>query len=682
MTNTLPTNYQEYIHISRYARWLPEAKRRETWEETVDRYIGFFVEKFPEQELTLVGEVRESILSTSTMPSMRCMMTAGVALDRDNVAGFNCAFVAMEEQRAFDEIMYVLMCGTGMGFSVEENFTQELPTISSDFINDVSEIVVRDSKIGWASAYREVIDKLYNGVIPKWDMSKVRGEGERLKTFGGRASGPEPLESLFKYTVNTFRRFSGQRLPPIAVHDLVCKIADIVVVGGVRRSALISLSDRTDEFLRNAKGQVAVKEYTLLEASGEEGTRKYSMIVDDAPYGDRSLILNLSDFESETLQKDHTVEWYHVHPERALANNSIAYEGRPTVDVFLEEWRSLILSRSGERGIFNRDATLVTMPTRRDKHHIWGTNPCSEIILRSKQFCNLSEVIVREDDTIETLKVKVRIATIIGTFQSSLTNFRYLSAGWSRNTREEALLGVSLSGIMDNKMMAGIDTSMEQLGEILTELADVARDTNIEWAEMIGVNPSASITCVKPSGTVSQLVNCASGIHPRYSDYYIRTVRADKKDPLTEMMVESGFMIEDCVMNPNKTSIISFPIKSPEGSVTRDDFNAVKQLELWKVYQLYWCEHKPSITVYVREDEWLEVADWCYKNFDILSGVSFLPHSDHSYRQAPYQEITEDEFKEGELATPTADWTLLVENADNTTGSQELACTAASCDII
>lgn len=625
----LPTDYQSYIHTSRYARWLPEKNRRETWEETVGRYIDFWGDKLNSKQS---DELRGAILNLEVMPSMRTLMTAGKALERDNVAGYNCSYLAVDNLKAFDESMYVLMCGTGVGFSVERQYINQLPEIAEEFHDTDTTIVVADSKMGWATSYRELLSMLVNGKIPKWDMSKVRPAGSPLKTFGGRASGPQPLVNLFEFSIEIFKHAKGRKLTSIECHDLMCKVADIVVVGGVRRSALISLSNLTDERMRVAK-------------SGQ---------------------------------------WWVDNPQRALANNSISYTEKPDMGIFMKEWEALYESKSGERGIFNRDAARIAAGKsgRRDTEHDFGTNPCSEIILRSKQFCNLSEVVVRSKDTLEDLKRKVKQATILGTLQSTLTTFRYLSKVWARNTEEERLLGVSMTGIMDHPLLS---SSGDNLTEILTQLKEIAIETNKEWAKKLGIPQSVAITCVKPSGTVSQLVDSASGIHPRYSEYYIRTVRQDKKDPLAELMVKAGIPYEDDVMKPDSTYVFSFPMKAPEGSVMRNDRNAIEQLELWKIYQEAWCEHKPSITVYVKEDEWLDVGAWVYRHFDSVSGVSFLPHSEHSYKQAPYQELSEDEYNTLLSAMPKdLDFTNLVdfEKEDTTVGMKEYACTSGACEIL
>ena len=634
---SLPTPYQHFIFISRYARWLEKEGRRETWEETVERYFRFFDEHLSNNknynvDPALRQELKTAILNLEIMPSMRSLMTAGEALKRDNTAGYNCSYVAVNRVRAFDEILYILMCGTGVGFSVERQYVEKLPTIAEVFTDSDTTIVVQDSKAGWAKAFRELISLLIGGQVPQWDLSKIRPAGARLKTFGGRASGPKPLEDLFRFTVDTFRRAAGRKLTSIECHDIVCKVAEIVVVGGVRRSALISLSNLTDERMRDAK----------------------------------------------------TGAWWNDNPQRALANNSVAYKEKPEIGVFMDEWVSLYKSKSGERGIFNRDAakkTVAKLGDRRDPNYDFGTNPCSEIILRDCEFCNLTEVVVRADDTVESLKRKVRLASILGTWQASLTHFPYLSSSWQKNCEEEALLGVSLTGILDNKMMRGEGVV---LADILTELRQETINTNKEWSSKIGINPAAAITCVKPSGTVSQLTDSASGIHPRHNQYYIRTVRADRKDPLCQMMVDLGFPHEPCVMKPDHTMVFSFPMKA-EGSITRNDLSAIEHLELWLTYQRHWCEHKPSITITVREHEWMDVGAFVYKHFDEISGISFLPHSDHSYRQAPYQDCTKAQYETLLEKMPVGvDWSLLkqYEKIDATASSQTFACSGDKCEIV
>ena len=637
--NYLPTSYQEFIHLSRYSRWLPEKERRETWDETVARYFDFFTEHLKElhnYKLTkaLRQELEEAVLSLRVMPSMRCLMTAGEALKRENIAGYNCSYIAVDRPSAFDEILYVLMNGTGVGFSVERQFVSQLPTIAEEFHPSDTVIVVADSKLGWAKALKELVGMLYIGQIPRWDLSKIRPAGAPLKTFGGRASGPEPLEALFNFTVNVFKNANGRKLSSIECHDVVCKIAEIVVVGGVRRSALISLSNLSDDRMRAAK------------------------------HG----------------------QWWTTEPQRALANNSACYTEKPDIGVFMDEWKALYESKSGERGIFNRASAVKVSEQsgrRNTTDYDFGTNPCSEIILRNREFCNLSEVVVRPSDTRKTLLEKVRLATILGTFQSTLVNFKYVSSAWKKNCEEERLLGVSLTGIMDSKLLNG-KSPQHILPALLQDLRNEAVRTNAELSKKIGINQSVSVTCIKPSGTVSQLVDAASGIHARHNPYYIRTVRGDKKDPLTKMMMDSGFPVEDDAMNPSHTSVFSFPMKVDEGAVFRTDLTAIEQLELWLTYQKYWCEHKPSVTISVKEDEWLDVGAWVYKNFDYMSGVSFLPFAEHTYKQAPYQDIKKDEYELLLKKMPqNVEWSKLseYEKTDMTIGSQELACAAGGCEI-
>ena len=622
--------YQSFIHKSRYARWLEEEKRRETWEETIARYIGFWQERGQLNDED-AAEVSAAIIAMEVMPSMRCLMTAGEALKRDNVAGFNCSYLHIDHPRAFDELMYVLMCGTGVGFSVERNFITKLPEVAESFHKTNSVIVVSDSKLGWASAFRELIAMLYAGKIPNWDMGRIRPAGARLKTFGGRASGPDPLEDLFKFCVGVFQKSAGRKLTSIECHDVCCKIADIVVVGGVRRSALISLSNLSDNRMAKAK-------------SGQ---------------------------------------WWESEGQRRLANNSVAYTEKPDFEAFLSEMHTMYDSKAGERGIFSRVAAkkIAARNGRRDADQDFGTNPCSEIILRSNEFCNLSEVVVRENDDLNSLKRKVRLATIIGTLQSTLTDFRYLRVRWKRNTEEEALLGVSLTGIMDHYLLSKPSTDLEKW---LTEMREVAIETNKEWAERLGVNQSVAITCVKPSGTVSQLVDSASGIHPRFSEHYIRRVRSDRKDPLAEYMEKAGFPVERDVMN-DSTVVFSFPVKSPKDSVTVKQVGAMEQLRLWKAYQEHWCEHKPSVTIYYTDSEFLQVSQWIWDNFDLCSGISLLPTSDHIYQQAPYEAIDEDQYNKLVAEMPKdINWENLsqFEQEDNTTGSQELACAGGACEIV
>jgi len=628
-SNYLPTDYQTFIATSRYARWLEEENRRETWPETVQRYINYIATTgLPPKDLE---EIEEAIINLEVMPSMRALMTAGVAADRDNTCIYNCSYLPVDHIRAFDEAMFILLCGTGVGFSVERQSIVKLPDVPEalDMSDDV--IAVKDSKEGWARALHKLLSHLYSGDIPKWDLSKIRPAGARLKTFGGRASGPEPLDDLFKFVVAKFKGAAGRKLTSIECHDIMCKIGEVVVVGGVRRSAMISLSNLSDGRMAHAK-------------SGS---------------------------------------WWENEGQRALANNSVAYTDKPDMEGFMREWLSLVESKSGERGIFSRAAAdkHVEKNGRRETGHEWGTNPCSEIILRPYQFCNLTEVVIRESDNIESLKRKVKLATILGTVQSTFTSLPYLRKIWQKNTEEERLLGVSLTGIMDNMLLSKTVDSPRWLAE----MKQVAIDTNAKYAEKFGIPVAAAITCVKPSGTVSQLVDSASGIHARHSDYYIRTVRGDNKDPLTQFMKDSGIPSEPCVMKPDSTTVFSFPMQSPMSAITRNDMTALEQLELWKTYALAWCEHKPSVTITVRDEEWMAVGAWVYENFDICSGISFLPHSDHTYAQAPYQEIDKETYENLKKQMPSKiDWTALslYEKEDSTNGSQTLACTSGACEIV
>jgi ribonucleoside-diphosphate reductase alpha chain len=640
MSNTLPTQYQQYIHLSRYSRWDYKKKRRETWDETVDRYFDFFRKHLKENHNYKVPKelekgLKKAVLSLDIMPSMRCLMTAGLALEKENIAGYNCAYLPIDTPRSFDELLYVLMNGTGVGFSVEFKHTSLLPFVPDKLHETDTVIVVRDSKLGWAKAFRELISLLYSGLVPKWSTEGVRKAGSPLKTFGGRASGPEPLEDLFRFTVRTFKEATGTKLTPLQCHDIVCKTAQVVVVGGVRRSALLSLSDIGDEQMRACK-------------SGE---------------------------------------WWHREPQRALANNSANYHSNPDVGTFLKEWQALYNSKSGERGIFSSANaerhvnSLNKSETRREPQSDFGTNPCSEIILRPREFCNLTEAVVRADDTVESLQNKVELASILGTWQSTLTNFRYLGSKWKTNCEEERLLGVSLTGIMDSPLTNG--TGKKDLPTLLTDLKTRTIKTNAAYADQLGISKSASITCVKPSGTVSQLVDSASGIHTRHSPYYIRTIRADVKDPLCNLLIDSGVPCEPDATNPSNVKVFSFPMRSPKSSLTRKDLSAIEQLELHRTYSKFWAEHKVSQTISVKEEEWLEVGTFVFNNFEDISGVSFLPYSDFVYKQAPYTECGKDEFTSLSVGMPTIDWSKLTEYEllDNTTASQELACTAGSCEI-
>jgi ribonucleoside-diphosphate reductase alpha chain len=628
-TKYLPTQLQQYIHLSRYARWIDRENRRESWPETVNRYVSFFEAKHPDTYPTEL--LRDAILNLKTMPSMRALMTAGPALERDNVAGFNCSFIAIDHPKAFDEALFILACGTGLGFSVERQSIAKLPDVADEFFPTDTVISVRDSKIGWASAYRELITLLYSGQVPKWDVSKVRPAGARLKTFGGRASGPKPLEDLFRFTIDTFRRAAGRKLNSVECHDMICKVADIIVVGGVRRSALISLSNLSDDRMRIAK-------------SGQ---------------------------------------WWESQPQRALANNSAVYTEKPSAEIFMKEWLSLIESKSGERGIFNRVSAKkkAAESGRRDVSYDFGTNPCGEILLRNCGFCNLTEVVIRAEDTLETLLEKVEAATIMGTFQSTLTDYRYLRPIWKKNAEEERLLGVSMTGIMDHPLLS---RASDEAASWLQALKDKAIAVNAFWAAKLGINQSVAITTVKPSGTVSQLVDSASGIHARYAEFYVRTVRGDKKDPLAIMMREQGFPVEDCVMKPDTTDVFSFPVKGPATGVFRNDMNAIEQLEHYLMYKEIWCEHNPSITVYVKDEEWLRVGAWVYDHFESIGGVSFLPHTEHSYRQAPYSEVNKEEYEALLARMPEVNWNDLkkYEKQDTTTGTRELSCSAGVCELI
>ena len=644
MNNMLPTPYQQFIHKSRYARWIDDEERRENWDETVSRYISFMDNHVRNKHGyilsdSLKSEIENAILNLQVMPSMRAMMTAGPALARDNICGYNCSYIPVDSPRSFDECMYILMCGTGVGFSVERENVDKLPVVSDNFNKSDTVIKVADSKPGWAKAYRELIALLYAGQVPSWDVSDIRPAGAKLKIMGGRASGPKPLVDLFDFSVNIFKKAAGRRLFPIECHDLMCKVGEVVVVGGVRRSALISLSNLNDDQMRHAK-------------AGEWW---------DEP--DKQIYRN---------------------GQRALANNSVAYKTKPEMGTFMREWLALYDSKSGERGMFNREAAdkQVARNGRRETGHMWGTNPCSEIILRPYSFCNLSECVVRENDTLESLKEKVRIATILGTLQSTLVDFKYLRKAWKDNAEEERLLGVSLTGIMDHSVLSkNVDSK-----RWLDEMREHAIEVNKNFAQMLGIPQSTAITCVKPSGTVSQLVDAASGIHARHNDHFIRTVRGDNKDPLTQFLIDSGVPAERDMGKPDSVTVFSFPMRSPSGAVTRTKMTAIEQLELWKTYALHWCEHKPSITVTVKEHEWMEVGAWVYENFDVASGVSFLPHSEHTYQQAPYQDIEPDEYLEWKqrMEVVHIDWNKLTEfeKEDTTTGSRELACAAGVCEVV
>ena len=621
--------YQEYIAASRYARYQDDKGRRETWDETVGRFVDYIFSRTPAiaEDTALKNELFSAIRNLELMPSMRAMMTAGKSADRDNTCVYNCSYLPVDDVKSFDEAMFILLCGTGVGFSVESKYINKLPEVPEKLYESGGTISVHDSKEGWAKSLRLLIAHLYAGEIPKWDVSTIRPAGARLKTFGGRASGPEPLVELFKFTVNTFKHAQGRKLNSLECHDLMCKIGEVVVVGGVRRSAMISLSDLDDERIRHAKAG----------------------------------------------------PWWDTAPHRALANNSAVYNETPTVGKFMEEWLSLYNSHSGERGIFNREAAKKTVEKygNRDPNFEWGTNPCSEIILRPYQFCNLSEVVVRHDDTKETLLRKVRLAAILGTIQATFTKFPYLRKVWQRNTEEERLLGVSLTGIYDNPLLT---TQGPELNELLAELRLAAREANEQFAAILGIPKSAAITCVKPSGTVSQLVDSASGIHPRHAKYYIRRVRGDKKDPLSQFLVSQGVPAEDCVYKPTQTTVFSFPIKAPDG-ITRDEVTPISHLALWLTYQRHWCEHKPSVTISVEEKDWPSVGAWTWDHFDEISGVSYLPFDGGTYRQAPYETCTKEEYEALKAKMPKINWSELSENTDNVEGSQMLACVSGVCDL-
>lgn len=621
--------YSTYIYKSRYSRWIEEENRREDWSETVERYLTFFAPRIPESHRDVaVAELREAILNMDVMPSMRAMMTAGKALEKDNCAGYNCSYIAVDDQRAFDEAMYISMCGTGVGFSVERQYVNKLPEVAENFYKSNVVLKVRDSKIGWATAFKELIALLYTGMVPTWDLSLLRPAGAVLKTFGGRASGPAPLNDLFQFTVRLFQSAGGRKLTSLECHDLMCKVADVVVSGGVRRSAMISLSNLSDDRMRNAKNG----------------------------------------------------KWWEENGQRALANNSAVYTEKPEMGTFMREWLSLYDSKSGERGIFNREA--ATLAAKRTGRRKWegvefGVNPCAEILLRSKGFCNLSEVVVRSADDEAAIARKIRIATIIGSLQSTLVDFRYLRKEWQKNAKEERLLGVSLTGIMDNPLTHTPDAAM------LQRLKQIAIDTNEQWSAILGIEQSASITCIKPSGTVSQLVDSAPGIHPRFSHYYMRSVRNDQKDPVSDLLKEAGVPFEPDITKPDHVDVFYFPVQAPVTSVTRTELTAIQQLELYLTYRLNWCEHNPSCTVYVRDKEWLEVAAWVYAHFDDICGVSFLPHTDHVYRQAPYTEITKEDYEKAIVSFPLVDWKKLstFEREDRTVSAKELACSAGHCEL-
>jgi ribonucleoside-diphosphate reductase alpha chain len=629
------TPYNTFIAKSRYSRYLDDKGRREHWNETVARYFDFMTKNLKEKNgYTLTPELRaelqEAVTGLDVVPSMRAVMTAGAALERQNVAAFNCSYLPIDDPKAFDEAMYILLCGTGVGFSVEQKYVKQLPEVPDKLFDSETTISVSDSKEGWAKSLRQLLALLYSGEVPKFDLSKVRPAGARLKTFGGRASGAKPLEDLFKFTITKFKGAVGRKLSSLECHDILCKIGEVVVVGGVRRSAMISLSDLADDKMAHAKAGA----------------------------------------------------WWDGQGQRALANNSATYEERPSIGQFMREWTSIYESHSGERGIFNRDASQkqAAKNGRRDSTYEFGTNPCSEIILRPYQFCNLSSCIVRSTDTMDSLERKIRLATILGTFQATLTNFPYLRKIWQKNTEEEALLGVSMTGILDNALLNNPDDV--ELPKRLEKLKDVAVSTNLEFATSVGINQSVAVTAIKPEGTVSQLCSTASGIHPQHSQYYIRRVRADNKDPLTQFMIQAGFVAEPCVMKPDSTTVFSFPVKVADGALLREDLSAIKHLKLWLLFQRHYCEHKPSVTISVKENEWMEVGAWVYEHFDEVTGVSFLPMDGGTYKQAPYEECTEEQYNQLRMLVPdSVDWENFKEYDDNVEGVQTLSCTAGGCEI-
>jgi ribonucleoside-diphosphate reductase alpha chain len=629
------TPYNTFIAKSRYSRYLDDQGRREHWDETVKRYFDFMTKNLKEKNgYTLTPELRaeleDAVVHLDVVPSMRAIMTAGAALERQNVAAFNCSYLPIDDPKAFDEAMYILLCGTGVGFSVEQQYVKKLPEVPDQLFDSETTISVSDSKEGWAKSLRQLLALLYSGEVPKFDLSKVRPAGARLKTFGGRASGAKPLEDLFKFVIAKFKGAVGRKLSSLECHDILCKIGEVVVVGGVRRSAMISLSDLADDKMAHAKAGA----------------------------------------------------WWDGQGQRALANNSATYAEKPSIGQFMREWTSIYESHSGERGIFNRDASQkqAAKNGRRDSTYDFGTNPCSEIILRPYQFCNLSSCIVRSDDTMASLERKIKLATILGTFQATLTNFPYLRKIWQKNTEEEALLGVSMTGILDNSLLNNPDDI--ELPFRLERLRDVAVQTNSEYASVVGINQSVAVTAIKPEGTVSQLCSTASGIHPQHSKYYIRRVRADNKDPLTQFMIQSGFVAEPCVMKPDSTTVFSFPVKVADGALLREELSALKHLKLWLLFQRHYCEHKPSVTISVKEDEWMEVGAWVWEHFDEVTGVSFLPMDGGTYKQAPYEECTEEQYNQLKMLVPDAvDWSNFKEYDDNVEGAQMLSCTAGGCSI-
>jgi ribonucleoside-triphosphate reductase len=674
--------YESFIHLSRYSRYLETLGRRETWAETVDRLIGFWKQEVSHNVITdeEFKALREGVYKREVMPSMRALWAAGDALRQNPFRGYNCSFSDVDHIRVFDEVLYILMSGTGVGFGAQQITGNKLPIINDTFNHSERTIQIEDSSEGWSKALRKLIAELYLGNTHSWDFSKIRPEGARLKTMGGRASGPAPLKDLMSFITAIFKKAAGRKLRPIEVHDIVCKIAEVVVVGGVRRSALISLSDLSDPEVRDCKSDSEVESFLLLKDNKDSW--EYTVTYKDKSYGKRSLFITILKDPANSWEKGMIeggkIGWWRTASHRALANNSAAYDQKPSMMVFMDEWTALMKSGSGERGIFNRAGARALAPKRRDADQLRGTNPCAEIQLRSNQLCNLSEVVCRVNDTEEDLKRKVKLATILGTLQASLTEFKYVRKIWQKNCEEERLLGVSLTGIQDCKILRKPDPAM------LERLRDYAVEINVEYAKKLDINPATAITTIKPSGTVSQLVDSSSGIHGRFSPYYIRTVRQANNDPLTEMLKAQGVPNEPDAMNPNKTTIFSFPIKSPEGATLANEQTAIEQLENWLVFQKHWSEHSVSVTVYVKEDEWMAVGDWVYQNFDHITGVSFLPYSEHTYAQAPYQPCTQEEYDAAVASMPTVDFTKLVdyEFEDTTEGAQTLACTGGACEIL
>lgn len=638
----LPTDYQNYIAKSRYARFLDSEGRREHWDETVTRYLDYFEQDLDERHgykvpATLRSELYSAIHDLHVMPSMRALMTAGEAAKRENLAVYNCAYLPLDRPRAFAEALYILMCGTGVGFSVERQYANMLPEVPSDFSRTAFDIVVGDSKMGWAVAFEDLLTCLYAGTIPHIIYDEIRSAGERLKVFGGRASGPEPLQRLFEFTIRTFRNAAGRKLNSLECHEIATMTGDIVVVGGVRRSAEISLSNLSDPRMRDAK-------------SGD---------------------------------------WRAHKPHLQLANNSVAYTEKPDVGAFMAEWHSIYMSKSGERGIFNRVGAQkkVLRLGRRDHRFDFGVNPCGEIILRPRGLCNLSESVVRRNDSLAELREKARLAAILGTWQATQTRFGFVEPDWRKNAEEERLLGVSQTGIYDNPMMRG-DMGMEALGRQLHDLKGVVLSTNREMAYEIGISPSAAATTVKPSGTVSQLVNSPSGIHQGHAPYYIRRVSADNKDPVTQFMIDSGIPNEPHATKPNDMTVFSFPIALAHDTVTREQVTAIQHLELVKLYNNVWSEHAVSCTVSIKEHEWPEVGGWVYNNFDDVVGLAFLPHfaEDSSYTQMPYETIDKWQYEDLLAKMPKAlDWSKLAEyeaGEDTVTGTREFACQGNTCEIV